>query len=274
MVKKLFKHEFLYYARVMGIVYIILLTVAAATRIIFCFETDTTPYEIISTFTLITYVVSVIAAFGFSFVMGIVRFYRNLFTGEGYLSFTLPVTPSQHIIVKAVTAACVELVTLVMVLISLCIVAAGEALTSFWNELTLAFDIILKDVGGGHLIAMGAEYLMILLLALCSGLLFYYLCISIGQLAKKNRILAAVGAYFGFYILSQIFSTALVISFSISVASGMFDAFGRWLIEQLMNHPYAVIHGGLLIFIALEALFIWLEFFVIKKIITKKLNLE
>ena len=37
MVKKLFKHEFLAYARVMSIIYIILLTIDASTRVIFVF---------------------------------------------------------------------------------------------------------------------------------------------------------------------------------------------------------------------------------------------
>ena len=40
MVKKLFKHEFLAYARVMSVVYIILLMIATAGRVIQFFEND------------------------------------------------------------------------------------------------------------------------------------------------------------------------------------------------------------------------------------------
>ena len=88
MVKKLFKHEFLSYARAMGIVYGILLTIAAATRIISFFESDTDAYAIIRFFSDATYFVSAAAAIGFAFVMGIVRFYKNMFTAEGYLTHT------------------------------------------------------------------------------------------------------------------------------------------------------------------------------------------
>lgn len=128
MVKKLFKHEYLAYARVMSLIYIILLTIAAATRVIFIFESDTVAYDIVSTISVITYCVSVFAALGFSYVMGVVRFYKNLFTSEGYLSFTLPVTASQHIAVKLITAVSMNLLTWVMVLLSVCVVTAGELL--------------------------------------------------------------------------------------------------------------------------------------------------
>ena len=55
MVKKLFKHEFLAYIRVMGIVYLILLAMATAGRIIWLFESDTIAFGIIGTFSIITY---------------------------------------------------------------------------------------------------------------------------------------------------------------------------------------------------------------------------
>ena len=53
MVKKLFKHEYLSYVRVMSIVYVILLTMAAANRIIQLFEADTVAYKIVSVFSFI-----------------------------------------------------------------------------------------------------------------------------------------------------------------------------------------------------------------------------
>ena len=84
MVKKLFKHEILSYARIMPIVYVILITIAFASRIIQIFESDTTVYNIISTFSFITYGISIVAAIVFNFIFVIVRFYKNMFSGEGY----------------------------------------------------------------------------------------------------------------------------------------------------------------------------------------------
>ena len=122
MVKKLFKHEYHFYLRIMAIVYGILLTMSVATRLIATFESDTKAYEIISTFTLITYYISILAAFGFAFVLGIVRFYKNMFTCEGYLTNTLPVTASQHIMVKSITAFSMDLLSAIAVALSVFIV--------------------------------------------------------------------------------------------------------------------------------------------------------
>lgn len=269
MVKKLFKHEFLAYARVMGIVYVILLTVAAANRIIQFFETDTIAYTVVSVFSGITYGVSVAASFGFVFVLGIIRFYRNLFTAEGYLSFTLPVTARQHISVKVITAVAMDIITLLMSLVSVCIVTAGELL----KEIIIAARYLLGklyELVGNHMVTVSLEFLLLALVASFSGVLLYYTFIAIGQLFKKNRLLAAVGAYFAYYILTQILSTIFTIVISILGANGTLERLGLW----VAKHVAATVHIAMWSGIVLGALFAALEFFVIKRIITRKLNLE
>jgi len=269
MVKKLYKHEFLSYARVMTVVYAILLTMATANRIIQMFETDTVAYKIVSIFSGITYGVSVAAAFGFSFVLGIIRFYRNLFTGEGYLTFTLPATPRQHITVKVITAVCVNVISLGVILLSVCIVAAGEMLVEIWKALVYILDMMYK-AAGAHIPFFGLELAVFLLVATFTSIMLYYTFISIGQLFKKNRILAAVGAYFVYYVATQIISAVITIVFTILAERGAFDEIGRW----ILYHPYHTVHIGLCSLIVLLSAFAAVEFFVIKWVITKKLNLE
>ena len=273
MVKKLFKHEFLAHIRVMGVVYIILLTMAVAGRVIQFFEADTIPYKIISVFSGVTYGISVFAAFAFTFVMGIVRFYKNLFTGEGYLSFTLPVTPAQHILVKAVTTVAMEAVTVLVVLLSGCIIFAGEVLVEIWKAAAYIFEKVYEFIGFQSVL-ISAEFVILFLLACFSGILLYYVFISIGQLFKKNRILAAVGAYFVYYIITQILTTILIVIISIVAATGVFEQFFTWLGNYIIVHPFVVIHSCLGIMALLIAVFVFVEFVVVRKIITNKLNLE
>lgn len=269
MVKKLFKHEFIFYTRIMAIVYSILLTVAAATRIILIFENDTTAYQIISTFSLIVYIVAMLATLGFAFVMGIVRFYKNLFTAEGYLSFTLPVTAAQHIGVKAVTAVCIEWVTLIVVALSGCIVTSGEVLTGIWRTL-IGIPAELYEVMGIHSILVGGEFMILLLAASFCSVMLYYTFISIGQLSKKNRILAAVGAYFIFYIISQVVSTVLTILLSAVAMTGIFVDIAYWIYLNPIASVHIFMWGAILLTIICGLI----EFLVIRWIITKKLNLE
>lgn len=273
MVKKLFKHEFLSYMRIMGLVYIILLTVAAACRIIYCFENDSTAYEIISGISTVTYFVTVFVAAAFAFALAIIRFYKNLFSSEGYLTFTLPITPAQHILVKAVTAVSVILITLVAILLSFCIVAAGQLL----SQVFIAFSQLFTKMDSWdifHFILMLFELLIAFLLSLCASIMLYYTFISIGQLFKKNRILAAVGAYFAYYILTQILTTVFLVLLAVSAASSAFRQLLLSITDFFVEHPYAASHCLIWIAILMISLFLLVEFFVIQKIITKKLNLE
>ena len=273
MVKKLFKHEFLAHLRIMGVVYVILLTIAGAGRLIQCFEQDNIPYKIVSSASILTYCVSVMGAFAFTFVLAIVRFYKNLFTAEGYLSFTLPVTPTQHILVKSVTAVAMANVSMLAVLLSVCIVTAGEVLVEVWK----AFAYLLRkvtEVIGGHTALFSLELLLWLLIASFSGLLLYYTCIAVGQMFKKNRILSAVGVYFIYYIFTQIISTIFVVVFS---AVSLTEGFQRFLLQLgqfIQQHPYVFIHSCLWTGIVLTAAYGLVMFLVTRRIITRKLNLE
>ena len=269
MVKKLYKHEFLSYARVMSLVYAILLTMATANRIIQIFENDSIAYRIVSIFSGVTYGVSILAAFGFSFVLGIIRFYKNLFTCEGYLTFTLPATPCQHITVKVITAVCVNIISLVVILLSVCIVSAGEMLVEIWKALVYILDMMYK-AAGAHIPFFGLELAVFLLVATFTSIMLYYTFISIGQLFKKNRMLAAVGAYFAYYVATQVIGAVITIVFSFLAESGALDQIGEWII----HHPYQTVHIGACGAIVLFSAFAVVEFFVIKWIVTKKLNLE
>ena len=273
MVKKLFKHEFLAYARVMSVVYIILLTIALAGRVILLFENDSIPYQIISTISIITYVFSVWAVMVFAVVMGIIRFYKHLFTSEGYLTFTLPVTPTQHIVVKTVTALCIEMITFAVILLSGCVLTAGELLVEIWNVVVYIFGEFYELVGF-HAVAFLGELLLLYLLQCVAGILLYYTYICIGQLFRKARILAAVGAYFAHYILSQIVASVISVMFSLVAITDALKELMQWLGDLVVAHPYATVHSGLWIAMLAPVTTILVTFLVVRTIITKKLNLE
>lgn len=269
MVKKLFKHEFLAYARVMPVIYIILLTIATAGRIIQFFENDSVPYEIISVFSGITYGVSVFVAAIFCLAFAVTRFYKNLFTHEGYLSFTLPVTAAQHIWVKVITAVAFTGITWVVILLSGCVITAGEMLT----EIIKAVDYIwvkLYELADFHVVIIGLEFVVLLLVSALSGTLLYYTFISIGQLFKKNRVLAAVGAYFVWYIITQVISTVFAVVFTLLAETAFFDNIYQW----IAIHPYASIHIGMWGCILLSGILAAGCFAAVRGIISKKLNLE
>jgi len=267
MVKNLFKYEIKSYLRVWLPAQAILIGIALLGRMIQFFETDTTVYEIISGSSVLTYVVAIIVCIGLTTALSIIRYYKNLFSGEGYLTFTLPVTPSQHIIVKTATAVLFQVLTAIIVLLSGFIITSGELFIEITKAAIYLFNMAYKTIGS-HLPFYIIEFLILVLVSCCCQFMHYYTCISIGQLFRKNRILAAVGVYFGFYIITQIIST--VISVSMVFLSERMEKILAYIEEHLTGFVHGFLLGGILLCLIGAVVY----FIVIKFIISRRLNLE
>lgn len=269
MVKKLYKHEFLAWLRVLPIVYIITLSVAAVHRIIQFFENDTVYYGIISGSAIFVYVIALLACAFTPIIFGITRFYKNLFTGEGYLTFTLPVTPGNHLWVKALTAVAFGILSTLVGLLSVVIITAGDVLVEIWKAAEYLLKMIPQEYAG-HLLGYGGEFLALLLVSGFGTYMLYYTCICIGQLSRKNRVLAAVGVYFAFYMISQVFSTVLGIVMAILEETGALESIYLWVERNALETVHIVLGGSVVISLVWSLVY-WL---ICHTIIRKKLNLE
>lgn len=277
MVKKLFKHEFLYYIRSMLPIYSILLAIAAVGRVIQFFEADNTLYNTLNIVSILSYVFAIIAVYVMTLVFTIVRYYRNLFTSEGYLSFTLPVTPTQHILTKLSTAVIVHVTSLIVAFISLCIITAGDVFTEVIKALSYLVDKLPANLAllfeettakqwQANIPLFVLEFLLLMLAATIYLMLLYYTCITVGQMFNKNRVLAAVGVYFGYYLATQAVGTVLVIV----------SQFLPWetFAEIFYTAPLGTIHTLSISYILLNLLIATALFFVSRYIVRHKLNLE
>lgn len=269
MVKKLYKHEFLAWLRVAPIVFGITLLTAAFHRVLQIFETDSIYYSIVHISGLVLFAVSLMVCLATPVVFGIVRFYKNLFTGEGYLTFTLPVKTTTHLNVKVITTAIFSVAAFVVCLLAGLIITAGDVFTEVWKAfLYLWKQIPIEDTR--HLIGYAAEFCALLLVACFATILLYNSCLCIGQLAKKNRILLAVGVYFIYYFISQIFGTVYVLAFTVLETTG---ALAR-IYSSILAHPWLSGHLGFAVLIVLYAVLALVFWLICRYILNKKLNLE
>lgn len=269
MVKKLFKYEIFYYVKRLLPFYIVLLSVSAFTRIIELFERDALVFDIVYTSSIIAYVVALIASVTAPFILAIMRFYKNLYTAEGYLSFTLPVTPTQHIFVKTATAMLFDVISLALTILSIVIISLGDLGYEIGEAIKYLFRIYFEklEVHGGFYIA---EVVILLFIASLFSLFVFYTCITVGQLAKKNRVAASVGVYFGFYLIEQIIGTICVILVAVVSEQEWWLRF----IEKVIKEIKTYIHIGLLGYIVILAVIGTGFFFINRRIMRKKLNLE
>ncbi len=269
MVKKLFKHEFLALGRILLPVQALVLVFSALARIVQLFETDTTVYGLLFGSIVFFLVVINLINLSIPFVMGLVRFYKNLFTTEGYLSLTLPVTTTQHLYTKLLTTLGFSVSAVITSVLSLMIVTCGEV----WTEIVRSIQYLWSLIPGqtsAHIALYIVEFAVLLVVTFAMELLLYYLFLSLGQLSRKNRLLASFGFYFGYYTITQILGTVGSIVFSFLAESAFWEAVGKW-IEGNTTLFVHLLLCGLTVF---AVLFGWLYFAISNYVLRRKLNLE
>lgn len=113
MLGKLFKHEWIAISKLLVVIHGFILIFAILSRIFFEVSGGVDMaisgevndiVEIIAALIIFAIVLFICCAAMFTSVYIAYRFYKNVFTDQGYLTNTLPVTPTQIIVSKGLTA--------------------------------------------------------------------------------------------------------------------------------------------------------------------------
>lgn len=139
----------------------------------------------------------IIGAVFIPFAMSLYRFYLNLYTDEGYLTFTLPVKKSDLLLSKFIFS--------MSTLVAGGIVGAVDALI-FWGVSTVVSHPIASDevavIFDPIAIPFALVILLIMLLCAVAGILFVFILISIAsRFSKVGRSVFAVAVVYGGGIL-------------------------------------------------------------------------
>ena len=160
-----------------------------------------------------------------------VRYYKNMFTDEGYLTHTLPVTARQLLLNKTITMSVWNLLAMIAVAASVFVflvimfLALAPKDGSFARDLVEAVKLWPEALNSPYMdgfesFCFGA--LFTVLVGAFSNTMMLIGAISLGQMVRKHRILGAVGAYFGFQIIIQILSSAVFIPLMIKMADSSY----------------------------------------------------
>ncbi len=228
MLKKLLKYEFQATARYFLPLYLLIIVLALLTRLTMSITIESN--QLLKN--LLVDLPSVLMAFAYgagllsiglvTLLLVVQRFYSNLLGREGYLMFTLPVTPVKLLWSKLLAALVWGAASAAAVIVSLIVLLADQNI--FWY---------MKDFFGALLDLLsrgGTPVWMILLLGvavlLTSALHAYlqiYAAIILGCQAKKYRILLGIVIYIGISMAEQFLMgvgmtiLALVPDFSMSL---------------------------------------------------------
>lgn len=156
---------------------------------------------------LAVYTLLLLAMFIITVVMIIIRFYRNMLGGEGYLMHTLPVPSWMLIVSKLFVGFIFELIALGVSILSLGLMMLSSRSA---KEIMQAIGVHISDLGEYKTIIV--LLLITLLVSMVYTILLFYVSLAIGNLNNKHKILVAVAAFIGITIAVNIISGLLNIN--------------------------------------------------------------
>lgn len=187
---KLLKYEWKACARICLPLYAVELLVAFINRLLYSDIGSKLLYGIPSIVMTMLYAAIMVALFVVTAVVLVQRFYKNLLGSEGYLMFTLPVSVSQHILSKAVMALVMGVLSFVTALVSIDLLSLDMSVGQGFVSLLRNLSAYPSDI------PFMLEGILWFVLTALAFVLFIYLCIALGHLAKKHRLLMAFVWYF------------------------------------------------------------------------------
>lgn len=192
-----------------------------------------------------------------------VRFYKSMYTDEGYLTHTLPVTSHQLLISKVLPMIIWTALGLLGIFVSVSIFATMavnflQADMPMVEIITEVVQFFADDEGVRLLVSM----LFLGIAGLLSSAMMIAGSITIGQLVGKHKILGSIGAYFAISTVVQICSNIVMIPLFVKD-----DIYYENSVFDIMTPAYFAI--GVIALIIAVVLYFISEF-----IIRRKLNLD
>ena len=279
MLGKLFKHEWIAISKLLVVIHGFILIFAILSRLFFevsggievvMAAGSNNITGIIAAMIIFVLVLFIFCAAMFTSVYIAYRFYKNVFTDQGYLTNTLPVTPAQIIISKGLTALLWTIIDLVVLGASLLILFAnGEFMSVLLPALGQLFTYL------NTLPAFCWILLIMLLLSPFLMIIHMYFCVAVGSLVPNHKILGAIGVYIISYVIIQILSTIVLAATGLGFSVGSMDASTANMTgAQASQYIMGILTPMFLVSVICEIIAIVAFFLVTKYIMTKNLNLE
>lgn len=261
MLGKLFKHELKATTRFLAPIYMILLLLSIMDRIVLNLDIFPGALQVIPGFITFAYVIAIIAVIAVTFIVMVMRFYKNLMTDEGYLMFTLPVKSHELINSKLLIATGWTILSVLAVILSLLIVFFDPThMDSFWEIVKSAIAEIKAEFGGNFVLLI-IEFVIMMLFSIISNIMMIYVSIAVGQLFNGHKLIGAFVSYIGINVTIQIIVSIFLVIISLIFKETITD------INALPELVFPITITSLIIS---TGIFYWATDYIFRK----KLNLE
>lgn len=219
-------------------------------------------------------ILALIAYVFFSQILIMYRYYTNLFTDEGYLTFTLPAKTSSVLTAKVINAIIWSTYTFVILFLCIFIYAAfGSADTGlinveFFSGIKRFLNAAAEEYSAGIIVKYVIEGIVFYIVAMLYSTLSIYLALTIGSIiAKKHKILASIGIY---YAINTVMSMFMMIVNGILMFTDLYPAYVSAYeanVTGILDTVFIINAGSFLIF-AIAA------YYLTRHLLKNKLNLS
>ena len=226
MLGKMIKHEFKATGRLYLPLFLITLVLTPVLGLLFKFSGGIGESSffgtIVSGMSMTGYVLMLVALCIASFIYVIVRFYKTVATSEAYLTFCLPVKPTDILTSKLIVGVIWELLSVGVMLVSIYVmltIQGSDIPQKAFDVLGKIAPILATEYGSVafFFIHMG----LLILIASIAGTLAFFLSICLGQLFNEHRVIMSIAMYVGVYTVSQILSVVAFMPFLLSDPKAM-----------------------------------------------------
>ncbi|MFV0274721.1 MAG: hypothetical protein ACK5HL_00535 [Bacilli bacterium] len=203
MFNKLLKYDMTYMFKNMWPLYLVLFATSVCIRVFSILDLQGIFFNGLEGLITFANIVSMILSFGAIVLFSVIRYYKNIYSKEGYLTNSLPVSKTSIILSKYVSTFLMLLINIIFVIIGIQIIGQIDIL-----------EIIefLKTINSEEGLTSLAVYFLILMILLAPVLYVanIFLACTLGRKTSKNKILNSILLYFVINFVIQLISIIIM----------------------------------------------------------------
>lgn len=270
MLGKLIKYDFKALFRNYGLLFAVLLLVTILYKMCLLLPQNIV-FKFMNGMMGALYVIVILGCLFGAAVINIVRFYKNLVTDEGYLTFTLPVSSKQIVASKLISTLVMDVLMAVAVLLSTLVLRSSlPPLAELYQSIETALHQIAANTEYRTLFASVICYITLACIYTQMGA---FTAVAIGQTNRTHKIAAGVGAYALIYFITQCVMGVVVFFWA-----QQFQMYNTNIdIANIEVTPIGILNAASGLFFIIGAVAVALGvacFFLTDYLFAKKLNLE
>ena len=215
------------------------------------------------------YVIAIIGIILMTYYAVIIRYYRSIYGNEGYLTNTLPIETYEIILAKLLTFLSWFVVNGIIIFFTFWFIIPVEGIIKaniFRPEVLHEIETFLRHSVGATLIIA----IISMLAMTIEKILFLFLCVSIANMVKSDKILTGIGAYIILGgIIGLIKQVILTFTYIFDKNYGNYGN-SEWEVLRTFENVFNTNLGMLFTSIVFSVIL----FFVVNYLLKNKLNLE